>query len=61
MQRRRVQIKPGQLKPGPGYFHLWTQEAHEDCGAVYVRTLAIIEMTDGDIKLVEPTFFRFVK
>jgi hypothetical protein len=65
LQLRRVEFKRGMpfYTPGKkGYFHNWTQEALlESDGSVLTKTLAIIELMDGDIKLVEPTYFKFVK
>ncbi|HTJ52759.1 MAG TPA: hypothetical protein VL443_25055 [Cyclobacteriaceae bacterium] len=64
-QLRKVEFKGGMPFVTPdkkGYFHRWTQEALlESDGSVLTKTLAIIELMDGDLKLVEPTYFKFVK
>lgn len=65
LQLRRVEFKNGMPFFTPdkkGYFHQWTQEALlESDGSVLTKTLAIIELMDGELKLVEPTYFKFVK
>lgn len=61
---REIEIKVGTPNQAPGrkgFFHRWTVEPFfEHNGSYVTKTYALIELTDGDVLLLDPEYFKFV-
>lgn len=46
---------------GFGMFHQWGTELIEGPDDCFTYSVAIVEMEDGEIKMVQPNYIQFVK
>jgi len=47
---------------GLGYFHRWCAEPWTwDTELGLTKTLALVELTDGSVKFIEPEYIKFTK
>ena len=44
-----------------GVFHRWCTEPLYDTGRVFSKTLALVELGDGRVKLIEPQYLQFTE
>jgi hypothetical protein len=59
---RPIVIKMGYPASGmTGVFHSWCKEPfYNESGTYLTKTFALIELTDGSVKLIEPDSIRFL-
>lgn len=67
MKRRKLELRPIEINGHPyvgnksGFFHRWCIEPLYDEEMRNTRTMALIELNDGRIKLIEPEYVKFTK
>lgn len=44
-----------------GFFHRWCTGQIFDFELTHIRTMAIVELIDGKIKLIEPQYLQFTE
>ena len=44
-----------------GFFHGWCIEPLYDSGQIYSKTLALVELGDGKVRLIEPQYLQFTE
>lgn len=44
-----------------GFFHRWCSEPLYDSGQTYAKTLALVELDDGRVRLIEPQYLQFTE
>lgn len=49
------------LSSKTGFFHRWSEEAINDADNLYTKTMALVELGDGKVRLIEPEYLKFTE